>query len=130
MYVHDPNGLLVVPPGLALANLIEKKLGFDARDAGLERVIESLPKALVSLGIVSDAKIETEDDSVRFKLSNSAYGGFCKQVHDDSQPRGLGCPICSALACILAVAAGRPVLFDEDKLAPDGRTTLPNYQFL
>jgi len=130
LFVHDPDGLLAVPPGLALANLVEKKLGFDARDAGLDRVIESLPKALVSLGIVSDAKIETEDDSVRFKLSNSAYAGFCRQVQDNSQPRGLGCPICSALACILAAAVNRPVLFDEDKLAPNGRTTSSNYRFL
>jgi len=130
LYVHDPDGLLVVPPGWALANLIEKKLGFDARDVGLDHVIESLPKALVSLRIVSDAKIETEDDSVSFKLSNSTYAGFCRQVHDNSQPRGLGCPICSALACILAVATSRPVVFDEDKSAPDAKTTLSNYQFL
>jgi hypothetical protein len=130
LYLHDPDGLLVVPPGLALANLIEKKLGFNVKDSGLDRVIQSLPKVLVNLEIVSSAEIEVESDFVRFKLADSIYADFCKQVRDNSRPCGLGCPMCSALACILAVATGKPVLFEEDKLAPDGKTTLSNYQLL
>jgi len=129
LHVQDPDGLLVAPPGLALADLIEKKLEFETRGAGLDRVLEALPKALVSLGIVSDANIKKEGDSVRSKLSNSAYADFCKQVHGNSS-QGLGCPICSALGCILAAAAEKPLLFDEDKSAPNGKTTLTNYQFL
>jgi len=129
LHVQDPDGLLVAPPGLALADLIEKKLEFDTRGAGLDRVLDALPKALVSLGIVSDANIKKEGDSVRSKLSNSAYADFCKQVHGNSS-QGLGCPVCSALACILAAAAEKPLLFDEDKSAPNGKTTLTNYQFL
>jgi len=130
LYLHDPDGLLVVPPGLALANLIEKKLGFDVKGVGLERLIQSLPKVLVNLEIVSNAEVEVEGNFVRFKLSDSIYADFCKQVRDNSRPCGLGCPMCSALACILAVATGKPILFDEDKLAPDGKTTLSNYQLV
>jgi hypothetical protein len=130
LYLHDPDGLLVVPPGLALANLIEKKLGFNIKDSGLDRVLQSLPKVLVNLEIVSNADVDVEGDSVRFKLSDSIYADFCKQVRDNSRPCGLGCPMCSALACILAVATGKPVLFEEDKLAPDGKTTLSNYQLV
>ena len=130
LYLHDPDGLLVVPPGLALANLIEKKLGFNVKDSGLDRVIQSLPKVLVNLEIVSNAEVEVEGNFIRFKLSDSIYADFCKQVRDNSRPCGLGCPMCSALACILALATGKPVLFDEDKLAPDGKTTLSNYQLV
>jgi len=127
LQVHEPEGLLVDPPGVALANLIEEKLGFDTRGSGVERIIESIPKALVSLGIASDAKIETEDDLVRFKLSNSIYADFCRQVNVKSRPRGLGCPICSALACILSAAKGKAVLCDEDA---SGKTTSSTYRFV
>jgi len=130
LYLHDPDGLLVVPPGLALANLIEKKLGFNIKDSGLDRVLQSLPKVLVNLEIVSNAEANVEGNFIRFKLSDSIYADFCKQVRDNSRPCGLGCPMCSALACILAEATGKPVLFDEDKLAPDGKTTLSNYELL
>lgn len=130
LYLHDPDGLLVVPPGLALANLIEKKLGFDVKGVGLDRLVQTLPKVLVNLEIVSNAEIEVEGSFVRFRLSDSIYADFCKQVRDNSRPCGLGCPMCSALACILAVGTGKPVLFDEDKLAPDGKTTLSNYQLV
>jgi hypothetical protein len=130
MYLRDPDGLLVVPPGLALANLIEKKLGFNIKDSGLDRLLQSLPKVLMNLEIVSNAEVEVEGNFVRFKLSDSIYADFCKQVRDNSRPCGLGCPMCSALACILALATGNPVLFEEDKMAPDGKTTLSNYKLL
>jgi len=130
-FLKDPQGMLVIPPGLALASLIEKKLGFRLKNCGVETVISTLPKVLVEdLEIVRDVEIEVKDDRIGFKLVDSIYADFCREMRDTSRRCGLGCPMCSALACILAVASGKPVLFDEDELSEDKRTTYSSYELL
>jgi hypothetical protein len=127
----DPAGLLVVPPGLALANLIEKKLGFALKNCGIDTLIRALPKVLTEdLEIVRDFEAEVIGDRVEVKLVDSIYADFCREVRDSSRRCGLGCPMCSALACTIALASGKPVLFEEDKQSPDKKTTESSYQLL
>src|SRR5208283_2762344 len=67
-FLENPKGLVVTPPGLALANLIEKKLGFDLMDCGVEKLVQTLPKVLVDdLEIVRDVEIEVKGDFIEFK---------------------------------------------------------------
>lgn len=130
-FIENPRGMLVVPPGLALASLIEKKLGFTLKDSGLEKVLRTLPKVLVEdLEIVRDVEVEVRGDRVDFKLVDSIYADFCREMRNTSRRCGLGCPMCSALACILAVASGKPVIFEEDELSSDKRTTHSSYELL
>jgi len=130
-FLSDPAGLLVPPPGLALAGLIEKKLGFKLKNCGLEALVEALPKVLVEdLEIVKDVEIEVKEDSVHLKLYDSIYADFCAEVRDTSRRCGLGCPMCSALASILAIATGKPVLYEEDRMSEDKRLTESVYQLL
>jgi hypothetical protein len=130
-FIENPKGMLVVPPGLALASLIEKKLGFTLKDSGVETVLRALPKVLVEdLEIVRDVEVEVKGDRVDFKLVDSIYADFCREMRDTSRRCGLGCPMCSALACILAVASGKPVIFEEDELSSDKRTTYSSYELL
>lgn len=129
--LDDPPGLLVVPPGLALADLVESKLGFDLRNCGVETLVRTLPKVLVEdLEVARDVETEVKGDLVKFKLVDSIYAGFCRQVLDSSRRCGLGCPMCSALACILAIATGKPVLTEEEKSPPEGETTESYYQLV
>jgi hypothetical protein len=128
-FLRNPKGLLIPPPGLALAGLIERKLGFKLVDCGLEALIEALPKVLAEdLEIVTDVEIEVNEKMVRFKLFDSIYGDFCSEVRDASRRCGLGCPMCSALASILVVATGRPVLCQDETL--HDRVTESTYELL
>ena len=130
-FLDDPRGMLVVPPGLALASLIEKKLGFTLKNCGVETVVRALPKVLVEdLEIVRDVQVKVKGDRVDLKLVDSIYADFCKGIRETSRRCGLGCPMCSALACILAIASGKPVLFEEDILSSDKRTTSSSYELL
>jgi hypothetical protein len=131
IFLSKPEGLLVPPPGLALAALIEKKLGFKLKNCGVQTLVEALPKVLVEdLEIVKDVEIEVKGDAVRFKLYDSIYADFCVEVRETSRRCGLGCPMCSALASILAVATGKPVLYEEDKMSEDNKITESIYQLL
>jgi len=130
-FLHEPAGLLIPPPGLALAGLIEKKLGFKLKNCGLDALAEALPKVLVEdLEIVKDVEIEMRADSVRFKLYDSIYADFCSEIRETSRRCGLGCPMCSALASILALATSKPVLYEEDKTSEDHRLTESVYQLI
>lgn len=130
-FVQDPIGIVVVPPGLALANLIEKKLGFRMKNCGVDQVLQAIPKVLVEeLEIARDVEIEVRGDKVHFKLVDSIYSNFCREMRDTSRRCGLGCPMCSALACVLASASGKPVLIEEDELETEKGTTLSSYQIL
>lgn len=130
-FLQDPAGLVVVPPGSALAALIEKKLGFKLKNCGVEALAEALPKVLVEdLEIVKDVEIEMKDDYVRFKLYDSIYADFCYEVRESSRRCALGCPMCSALANILAVATGKPVIYEEDKMSDDKKITESVYHLI
>lgn len=130
-FLDDPQGMIIVPPGLALASLIEKKLGFTLKNCGVDTLIRALPKVLVEdLEVVQDVEVEVKGGRVNVKLFDSIYADFCKEVHDTSRRCGLGCPMCSALACILTVASGKPVIFEEDEQSLDERTTISSYILL
>lgn len=129
--LDDPKGLLIVPPGLALSNLIEKKLGFTLKNSGVQALVGNLRKVLVEdLDVVRDVEVKVEGDVVKFRLVDSKYARFCQEFDNESSGAGLGCPLCSALACVLAIASGKPVRFEEDELSIDRRTTESSYRLL
>jgi hypothetical protein len=95
--------------------LIEKKLGFKLKNCGVDALAQTLPKALVELEIAKDVEVEVEGDLVKFRLTDSIYADFCEKAQGDLRRCALGCPMCSALACILAIATGKPVQSEEEK---------------
>ena len=130
-FLNDPAGVLVPPPGSALAALIEKKLGFKVKNCGVEVLAEALPKVLVEdLEIVKDVEIEVKDDYVKVKLYDSIYANFCYEVRETSRRCALGCPMCSALANILAVATGKPVVYEEESESDDKKITESLYHLI
>ena len=131
MLLDDPEGLLLIPPGLALANLIQKKLGFNLKKQGVEALTGNLRKVLLEdLDIARDVEIESEGDYVKFRLVNSKYAKLCEEFDETSSGAGLGCPMCSALACLLTIASSRPVRFEEDELTVEKGTIEPSYRLL
>jgi hypothetical protein len=130
-FLSEPKGLLIPPPGLALATLIENKLGFKLKNCGVEALVQALPKVLVEdLEIVSNVEIEVIKDTVRFRLYDSIYSDFCSEVRETSRRCGLGCPMCSALAIILTLATRKPVVYEEDKMSEDKKVTESVYQLI
>jgi len=105
-------GISLSPPGLALARQIEEALGVDLPTRGLGYLEEKLPKVLIeSLQIVSEIQMQIIGDRVSFRFDNSVY---CDQLWDDNDKCATGCPLCSALGCILVVATGHAVVFEDE----------------
>jgi hypothetical protein len=127
--VNQPERLFLIPPGLALANLIEKTLGFDLKKEGVDGLIKNLRKVLVEdLDLVRDVETKMEGELVKFRLIGSKYAKFCEEFDKTSSGAGFGCPMCSALACLLTIASGKPVRFEEDELSVEKGTIESCYQ--
>jgi hypothetical protein len=131
-FVKNPEGIAIVPPGMALANLFEKELGVKFTDWSLEKMTERLPKLLIEdLEMVQDCTITKEGDRVSFKFVESVFSEFCGLLKGSTKVCGsLGCPMCSAMACVLAQVTHRPVKFDEDRYTADGGTVESSYLLL
>jgi hypothetical protein len=131
-FVNDPKGLAMVPPGLSLAELIESELGVPLKNCSLQDLRMRLPELLIEhLEMVRDFDMQVDGNVVRFKFIGSIYSAFCAKLRGSTKVScSMGCPICSAMACILAIATGKPVSFEEDKFSPDAKTIESTYRIL
>jgi hypothetical protein len=131
-FVKDPEGITIVPPGMALANLFEEELGVKFNEWSLEKMTERLPKLLIEdLEMVQDCTIKIDGDRVSFRFVESVFSEFCDLLKGSMKVcSSLGCPMCSAMACILAQVTHRPVKFDEDKYTVDGTAIESSYILL
>jgi hypothetical protein len=131
-FIKDPKGLAMVPPGLTLANLIEERLGTDLRKISLETLRERLPKLLIEeLEIAQEFEMQVNGAEVRSKFGESIYSDFCHKISSSTRVcAGLGCPMCSAMACVLAMSTGKPVSLEGDQYSADGKTSESIYHIL
>jgi hypothetical protein len=131
-FLKDPEGIAMVPPGLALANLFERELKVKFSDWSLEKMVEQLPRLLIeNLEMVQDCTIKIDGDKVNFTFVESVYSEFCNKLRSTTKVcSSLGCPMCSAMACVLAEVTHRPVEFDKDKYTTDGGTVESSYHLL
>jgi hypothetical protein len=131
-FVKDPDGIAMVPPGLSLANLFERELGVKFSEWSLQEMQERLPKLLVEdLEMVQECTIKVDGDHVSFRFVESVYSEFCSKLRSSTNVcSSLGCPMCSAMACVLAEVSHRPVEFDKDKYSTDRGTVESSYLLL
>jgi len=130
--IGGANGVAVVPPGLGLASLIEQRLGRRFGEFTLERLRDRLPKVLTEdLEITDDFEMQVEKNTITMKLTASIYTDFCGKLKDCKRVcSALGCPMCSAMACVLAETTRKPVIFQEDREEPDTRIMYSTYKIL
>jgi len=147
VFLNNPEAALLIPPGLALSKLFEKRLGTSFTKVDLEYLQKNLPKLFIEdLEIVEDLDIEIENDEVaekltessaipqkrksviRVKISNSVYNDLFKGVERLPHVRRMiGCPISSAIACAIAKASANPVIIEKIQASEDGKTNEAYY---
>jgi len=131
-FVTSHRGIVIEPPGLALAKLIERQIGTELRKISLDALGERLGKVLIEdLEIVENLEMHLNGNNVSFKLVDSIYSDFCNQLRDSTKVcSSIGCPFCSAIACVLSQASGKPVIFEKDEFSEDGRTIESAYRMI
>lgn len=124
LFLKNPEGLLITPTGIELTSLFEKTLGTNFKRVDLRYLEKNIPKLLTQdLEIAQSVDVEINDHKVRIRMKNSIYQSMCSETRKLSNVCGsLGCPFCSAIACALAKATGKPVIIEENTSSDDDKT--------
>jgi hypothetical protein len=122
VFVKNPQGICIVPPGLSLVNLYEKELGKEFTKVDLGYLKNNLPKLFTeNLEIAKDLEINKENSLIHVKITGSVYKDFCTEVRKLSNVcSSFGCPLCSSIACALSRVLGKPITIEKTELSPDG----------
>jgi hypothetical protein len=128
LYSKNPNGLFLTPPGLALSKLFERELGTSFTKTDLNIIREKLPKLLIEdTEIAENVKIKTENNTTSIEISNHIFNQICQETRRLKLHESIGCPLCSAIACALAKATGKPITIEKEEQSQDGKTTRIEY---
>lgn len=128
----NPNGLYVIPPGLALVNLIEKELGKSFTNVSLDYLVSHLPKAFIEdLEIAKKCEISIEKDLVTVKFAGVIHDSLCRRLFETSTICStIGCPFSSAIACAIVRSTDKPVVIKEANFSKKGKIIQITYKLL
>jgi len=129
IFIRNPNGALITPPGIELKRLFEKTLGTTFTRVDMQYLEQNIPKLLVEdLEIAQETDIKTENNRVFVKIKNSIYRNICEETQKLTKIHGsLGCPLCSAIACALAETTGKFVIIEQVQSFDEDQTTKIEY---
>jgi len=132
LFIENPEGLLITPPGNELNKLFEKTLETSFTRVDFQFLQLNLPKIfLEELEIARDLKINMENNKICVEIENSPYMRLAKEVRKLSKVyESLGCPLSSAIACALAKATGKPVKIERQEINEAARTMIMEYTLL
>ncbi len=132
MFVKDPEGILITPLGVELTQLFEETLGTSFARVDLKYFEKNMTRLLIEdLEIAQNVKIETKSSRVHIQIESSIYKNICREARKFSNIcNSLGCPLCSAIACALAKATGKPIIIEKDLTTEDGQTIDIEYRLL
>lgn len=132
IFLENPNGILLTPPGAELAKLFEKTLETSFTRVDLQYLQQNMPKLFIEdLEIAQNFDMTIENNKIHIKIQNSAYKNLNKEAENLSNLyTSLGSPISSAIACALAKASGKPIIIERQHTSEDGKTIEIEYQIL
>jgi hypothetical protein len=150
LFIKNPQGILLTPPGAEMTKLFEKTLGTSFTKVDLEYLQQNLPNLLIEdLEIAEDLEIETKkrkaakeitdsvsliettSDTIHVKITNSILRDLWKEDRKLSHLHSkIGCPICGAIACALTKATGKPVTIEKIQPSEDGKIIEADYRIL
>ena len=118
-FMRTPEGLRITPPGLALANLMEKNAKVNFHELTMGSLIEILPSVIThEVEIADNFKIDHKNGMVNIEIEKAACQDLCEEANKlrNICPH-IGCPVSSAVACILARVTNRPVMIQKCTIA-------------
>jgi len=132
LFLKNPQGILLTPPGAQLTKLFEKTLDTSFTKTNLQYVTQNMPKLFIEdLEIAENLEIETRYDTIHVKITNSILKDICNENRKLSHVYGtIGCPLCSAIACALTKATGKPITIEMIQPSEDGKIIEATYRIL
>jgi len=132
IFLENPNGMCITPPGLGLTNLFEKEIGTDFIRTDITYLQNNLPKLFIEdLEIAENFEINTENSIIHVKITDSVYKNIYKETRKLSKiSNSIGCPLCSSIAIALTRATGKPITIEKTEISNDGKTIEAHYKII
>lgn len=132
IFIENPQGMLLTPPGSGLTKLFEKTLETSFTRVDLQHLQLNMPKLFVEeLEIAQNLEINIENSKVHLKIENSAYLSLAKEAAKLSKLyESVGCPLSSSIACALAKATGKPVIVEKQQINDEEKTIEIEYRLI
>ena len=132
VFIQNPQGLLITPPGGAITKLFEKTLETSFTKADPQYLQLNLPKLLVEeLEIAQTLEIDIKIDKANIKIENTPYISLARENAKFKRLYEIvGCPLASALACALAKATGKPITIEKQKVNEETKTIEIEYNII
>jgi len=130
--VDNPQGILLVPPGLGLVNLFEEKLGVRFAEVDLDYLKTNLPRLLVEhFRLLEDLELDETIDGVHVEMKGAAYASLCSRIKRETDvSNSFGCPLCSAMAIMLARTTHRAIVIEGEEVSSDEKSIVARYKML
>jgi hypothetical protein len=123
-------GIVLTPPGLGLTKLFEKK-NKNFYNMGLEKMSEFLPHIITQdFGLAKDLIISVQSERIDVVIQKSLYKGLYNIDKGSNSAKIFGCPIVSAIGCILAQIFGKTVTLEGIKTSKDMSTLQAVYRIV
>jgi len=127
----DDKGVLFTPPGLGLLKQIEKRMKMQPTNLSINQICEILPVLILDdFALAKDILMSSETDGVHLTIQNSIYRSLFSSKTGSKSAQILGCPIASAIACVLAQASGKVVSVARTTVSSDLSTIEIVFRFV
>jgi hypothetical protein len=125
-------GILIKPPGADLVKLFEITLNTKFIKVDLKYLERNIYNLFVNeLEIAENVQIQVKENIVSTEIKNSIYAKLHTETEELPKVTTLlGCPICSAIACAITKASGKPLIIEKHQTSKDGRTITTEYRLL
>ncbi len=105
--IENPEGILIAPPGLGLYIRLKKEIGPELKEMQLDGLCSTLPRILLEkLRVAEKIEMSFQNTSVYLVIRGSIYQSLFDDKNSLKSISLVGCPITSAIACVLAKATG------------------------
>ena len=130
LYIANPPGLILNPPGIGLTKLFERVLKTSFTQVDLQFLQQNMPKLLIdNLEICQNYEMRIQEDKIHVVLNNSLL-----KVDEDSDTQHTNneplSPLTSAMACAFAKATGQPITIEKVESNDDVQDISIEYRIL
>ncbi|MBN2260326.1 MAG: hypothetical protein JW702_07260 [Clostridiales bacterium] len=116
--VPTANGIFLSSPGCQLVRLIENSLNVDLTKTDIPFLTENLKRTFKDLELSENFDLQLRDEIIKIQITNSSL------INDNFAASNtfnvLGCPLCSALACILTKTIQKPLVLEKIQVLQNG----------
>jgi len=132
LFLRSPEGIVLGAPGTNILETVEELLGISFEGVELHYALSMLSTAYTELEISRTFEFIVEGERIVVRMEDVVGKGFCKELRLKFPEicERIGCPFCSAIACLISKSMGKSVIIDSVDLSPDGKVTQTTFRVI